>query len=88
MECQSVIFAPLPLYQLFILSAACERVPVVAGEVGVLLPEERVVAGPEAGALVEELETNVHFRFRITKKAPNGASSWLKSLSSTIKTLC
>ena len=33
--------------------------PVVAGEVGVLLPEERVVAGPEAGALVVELETNV-----------------------------
>ena len=46
---------------LCILSAACERVrvPVVAGEVGVLLPEERVVAGPEAGALMVELETNV-----------------------------
>ena len=55
-------FCPLPNVNFFcILSAACERmrVPVVAGEVGVLLPEERVVAGPEAGALVVELETNV-----------------------------
>ena len=62
MKCQSVIFAPSPhVNSLSILSAACERVrvPVVAGEVGVLLPEERVVAGPEAGALVVELETNV-----------------------------
>ena len=46
------------------MSAACERVPVVAGEVGVLLPEERVVAGPEAGALVVQLETNVHTKVR------------------------
>ena len=61
MECQSVIFAPSHVNSLCILSAACERVrvPVVAGEVGVLLPEERVVAGPEAGALMVELETNV-----------------------------
>ena len=61
MKCQSVIFAPSHVNSLCILSAACERVrvPVVAGEVGVLLPEERVVAGPEAGALMVELETNV-----------------------------